>query len=703
MFSLLAELRRRNVFKVGVAYLALAWLLIEITDTVAPPLGLPDWTLTLVIWLGLIGFPIALFLAWAFELTPEGILRSEDVDPGRSITAQTAGRLNVVIILLLVGVVAVLLADRFWFRGSDPDEPGTLDSIAILPFTNLSDDPENAHFGDALAEELMNLLAKVDGLKVAARTSSFYFKNRDSSVGEIASALDVETIVEGSVRRSGDTIRVVVQLISAETNAQLWSGKYDRPLTDLFEVQDDIANRIVTELMPRLGSAEVPIVASDTGDIGPEVFERFLLARKKYHDGTTESVTEARDDFLAVTKAAPSYATAWAWLARSWLTLEDRSTVDTAVARQAAEQAIVTALGLDPGNAMVYVAKGQSNNIDHDSEQALENFDYAIKLDSNIVDAYIGREQALFRLGRVDAAIDSLQRARSIDPLHPDVLEDLAHYLNLQGHPRDAFDTLETLRKVNQTAAAALELHLYSDNGDWSHALYFVETSDEPDPSEIAYHSVVLGLHEEAVVHDSRWRPICLAVLGRRDAALAALDAVLEQQENEVARIRVRYQTRVALGDYRAAFDLLLGWWSGQGDENALPEPNFIDLMQLAVLMRKLDETERLAPVLHEIGSHVQHLTPQHAGAYDWLHAVYANLEGNTEEARKYFERLTRRGDPGAWFYGGPLGPLISDPALIEIERQFVINRNAQIGQLERFRETGISLAELREEYLAGK
>ena len=701
MPSLFSELRRRNVFKVGITYLALVWLLIEITDTVAPPLGLPDWTLTLVIWLGLSGLPFVLVLAWVFELTPEGILRTEDVEPSRSVTARTSGRLNAAIIVLLLGVVAVLLVDRFWVRGSDSDEMGLFDSIAVLPFTNLSDDPDNAYFGDALAEELMNLLAKVEGLKVAARTSSFYFKNRNYSIGEIADALDVQTIVEGSVRRSGDTIRVVVQLTSAESNAQLWSGKYDRPITDLFKVQDDIANRIVTELMPQLVSADGPVVSSDPGSITPDVFELFLLARNKFHDGTDASVTEARDDFLAVTRAAPAYAPAWAWLARTWLSLEGRSAVDAVVARKAAETAIATATALDPDTAMIYVAKGRLHDVDGNPTQALENFDYAIKLNPNNVDAYIGREDALFHLGQADAAIDALRQARSIDPLHPEVLSDLAHLLNLQGYRREAFDTLETLRMVNPTAATSMEEHLYMDNGDVGHALYVVETSEDPDPSDIGYFCILLGLHEEAALIDSRQRPVGLAVLGRRDEALAALEALLEKEDNAQMRARITYQTQIALGDRRAAFDSLFAWWSSQDKGDAEAKLNFLDLMHLAALMREFNEVERFEPVLEEIRAFVNDLTPLHAGAYDWLNGIYAMLSGNIDGAVNHFERMARRGDPGVWAYGSPLWLFHSDPALVEVEEHFVRNRNAQIEELESFRSRGITPQQLRAEYLS--
>ncbi|MGD2032770.1 MAG: adenylyl cyclase, partial [Gammaproteobacteria bacterium] len=424
MASLFAELRRRNVFKVGAAYLVLGWVVVQVTDTVAPAMGLPDFTLKLVIWLGVIGFPFALLFAWAFELTPEGVRRTKDVQAGESITRQTGHKLNYLIIGLMAAAIVALLLDRALQPDGVPEpgaseqpvaeartspaDPspdkspvGTLDSIAVLPFVNMSEDKENEHFGDGLSEELLNLLAKVDGLRVAARTSTFYFKDKDATIADVAAALDVDTVLEGSVRRSGDTIRVVAQLIDASDSTHLWSEKYDRPLTDIFKVQDDIANQIVAALRPHLGADVTPVIASGTADISPEQFERFMLARHEYWESTEDSVTEARDEFLALTKSAPGYAPAWAWLARSWLALESLTDgrVPASIAEPAADRAISTALELDPEEPMAHVAKGWLEIYREHNSMALKSFDRAVQIDPMQVDALMGRQRALIGLG----------------------------------------------------------------------------------------------------------------------------------------------------------------------------------------------------------------------------------------------------------------------------------------------------------------
>jgi hypothetical protein len=203
----IAELKRRNVFRVGVAYAIVGWLLLEVASVILPALHLPDWALTLLVVLVVAGFPLALILAWAFELTPEGIKRETDVDPAESVRHSTGRKLDFAIIGLLVIAVAY-----FAFQGGDPIPPtgsnGQVKTIAVLPFANMSGDPEQEFFSDGISEELLNVLAKVKGLRVTSRTSAFAFKGTNTSVPEIAEKLGVEHVLEGSVRMAGDRVRI---------------------------------------------------------------------------------------------------------------------------------------------------------------------------------------------------------------------------------------------------------------------------------------------------------------------------------------------------------------------------------------------------------------------------------------------------------------------------------------------------------------
>ena len=313
MASFFTELKRRNVFRVGVAYCVLGWLVIQITDTVAPALRLPDWTLTVVTFFGVIGLPFALLFAWAFELTPEGIKRTEDVSPDESVTRDTGRWLTRVTFALMAAVIVILLVDRQGlFKANEATAPEVavdeqLDSIAVLPFVNMSSDRENQFFGDGLAEEILNQLAAIDELRVAARTSSFYFRDKDPTIAEVAEALNVDAVLEGAVQRAGNTIRVVAQLIRASDSAHLWSSKYDRPLDDYFEVQDDIANHIMRAMRPHLAVEQTSASKHETL-ISPEVFEQLALAKKQYYDEALDNMPHLRKQFAEVTRAAPDYA-----------------------------------------------------------------------------------------------------------------------------------------------------------------------------------------------------------------------------------------------------------------------------------------------------------------------------------------------------------------------------------------------------------
>jgi len=270
--SLFNELKRRNVFRVGIAYTVATWLLIQVTDTVFPRIGLPDSAVTLVIALLAIGFIPALIFAWAFEMTPDGIKREKDIDRTQSIAPKTGKNLNRMIIAGLVLVIVVMGVERTWFAGYDeaedtqtaveqqtnpqvsntvavPDENVShRKSVAVLPFTAMSSGEDDGYFADGLTEEILNSLARLPELLVTARTSSFHFKGKDLPVPEIAATLGVNHVVEGSVRRSGERVRITAQLIRASDGFHLWSDTYDRTLEDVFSVQENIAENIAETL-----------------------------------------------------------------------------------------------------------------------------------------------------------------------------------------------------------------------------------------------------------------------------------------------------------------------------------------------------------------------------------------------------------------------------------------------------------------------
>ena len=285
--SFIAELKRRNVIRTAVAYLAAAWLLIQVFESLLPVLGLPDTAMRYVFIVLAIGFIPVMFAAWVFELTPDGLIR----DSGEATRVDLAAnrRFDRIIIVILVLAVTLFAAHTFIidpardavrieeaardartgaFRESFGDK-----SIAVLPFTNMSADPDQEFFGDGIAEELLNLLAKVEGLRVISRTSSFQFKNSELSLSEIAEKLDVATVLEGSVRKAGNQLRITAQLIDAHADAHLWSETYDRTLEDIFQIQDEVAAKVVEELKVTM-SVGMPTVERHN----PEAYPLFLRA-----------------------------------------------------------------------------------------------------------------------------------------------------------------------------------------------------------------------------------------------------------------------------------------------------------------------------------------------------------------------------------------------------------------------------------------
>ncbi len=287
MTSFWAELKRRNVVRVAIAYAIAAWLLIEVTATTFPMLGLPEWTATFVTVLVMIGLPLALILAWAYELTPEGIKLDKDVVRPDSITHLTGRTLDFIIIGVLVVALVYLGVDKFVLDRQPAQDTESVanspKSIAVLPFVNMSADQSNEYFSDGLSEELLNLLAKTPGLRVAARTSSFAFKGKNKDIKEIADTLNVEALLEGSVRRDGNQIRVTTQLINAADGYHLWSETYDRELTSIFALQDEIAQKIISALHVELGSDTTPSRGRPTENM--QAYGLYLQAMERMRIG----------------------------------------------------------------------------------------------------------------------------------------------------------------------------------------------------------------------------------------------------------------------------------------------------------------------------------------------------------------------------------------------------------------------------------
>jgi TolB-like protein len=323
MASVWDELKRRNVVRVGLAYAIVAWLILQLSDILAPMLSLPEWIGKMVFFILLIGFPLALIFAWAFELTPKGLKREKNVDRDQSITNVTGRKLDMIIIAVLAVAVAFFSFDKFVLGSKTPiTATGTLQpvaelvqqSIAVLPFVNMSSDPEQEYFSDGLSEEILNLLAKIPDLKVIGRTSSFAFKGKNQDLRAIGEALGARTVLEGSVRNSGERVRITAQLIDTSDGTHLWSEAYDRTITDIFAVQDDVAAAIIDALQIHVGAA--PTRGQPTAN--PDAYALFLKSRIATN---AADLGESERLLVAAVSLDPTFAEAYELLAYSYWSL----------------------------------------------------------------------------------------------------------------------------------------------------------------------------------------------------------------------------------------------------------------------------------------------------------------------------------------------------------------------------------------------
>jgi TolB-like protein/tetratricopeptide (TPR) repeat protein len=435
--SLFAELKRRKVIRVAVVYAATAFAVLQAADIMLPQMNVPAWAMGLLVAFVVFGFPIALVLAWALEVTPDGIRRTEAVPEMPAATPALLGKRTVLASALLVAVGLGLGAG--WFLkpdGSGPGEPrapqdgaptgagapGSAapadNTIAVLPFLNMSPDPANAFFADGISEELLNILVGVEGLKVASRTSSFSFKGKDTPIPEIARQLGVRHILEGSVRRQDNRVRITAQLIETDSDTHLWSETFERDLVDIFRVQEEIARAITTALEDVLGVRKVS-VATPTVDL--EAYERFLRGRTRFYQRV--GLDEAVADLEFAVERDPGFAEAWAFLGAATAVLSSGgypTKLDPAALLARVLPAAERALALDPDLGIALAVKGNHQNNLHDAEQIAEGIRLLERAAERVAadtTARLWLGLAWLELGFVERALPHLASAQDQDPL----------------------------------------------------------------------------------------------------------------------------------------------------------------------------------------------------------------------------------------------------------------------------------------------
>jgi len=668
------ELNRRNVFRVGIAYLLFTWVIIQVTDTVAPVLRLPEWTLALVTWISIIGFPFALLFAWAFELTPQGLVRDKEVDHFQSIAKSTGRRIDRIVIVLLVIAVVFLVAQNHVFdndQSADPITPETdiarqneqgFDSIGVLPFTNMSNDPDQDYFSDGISEELLNALAKLKNLQVAARTSSFAFKGQNQDISEIGRKLKVDTVLEGSVRKSGTRLRITAQLIEVENGFHLWSETYDRELTDIFAVQDEITKAIVDALLLHLDTGEVPAVPA-TAATNMSAYDAYLQGRHQMQSMQVDSLREALTSFRAATEADPDFAPAWAARALAVTFMREtafRDGIPREESRLLARAAIDRALALDPQLADAYVAEGMLFADDYRHEEALASLQKAVEINPNLADAWTWLSRILGRYGRVKEAIKSIKVAMQLDPHNP-IPATMAANLVGDFYDPDFFTYVERngsqfprVQQILEEVRANYPLEPY-DKAAYDRLLAS-PTLDERNIPALRF-DLLKEVDEEAMSRLSRvegeflmWMYISV---GQFDKAEALYNALPPIRQAFVLNLEERSIMQAAQGQCDAALDSLDRAHGGEirihGEIGPNADRSNSNLaLNRAYCLRALGREEEAEAILERLREYVATLRENTVYGFFSIDAKLRVLDGDIGAALTILEDAARRNEV-AW------------------------------------------------------
>ena len=555
--SFFSELKRRNVFRVALLYMVASWLIMQVADVGISLLGLPVWTGRFVFLLLLIGFPLVMVFSWAYEITPEGLKKEKEVDRTESVTHETAKKLDTAVIVLLVIGIGGLLLDRLLPESAvvnDDPVSVTADaaaaperSIAVLPFINMSTDHENEYFSDGLSEELLNLLAKIPELQVAARTSAFRFKESDLGIGEIAEQLNVAHVLEGSVRKSGGEIRITAQLIKASDGYHMWSETFDRELVDVFAIQDEIAAAVVDQLRVSL-LGEMPKTRVTDAD----AYALYLEAREVARQFTQDALEESISLLTQALAIDPEYTEAWAELSRAHANMTGQGFVSSEAGYGRAQAAAERALAIDPKHARAMSTMGWvAMYWEWDFEKAARLMGQARALEpgnASILNAYAVLNLAFAKLA---SGIALYEEGLSLDPFSMSILINLTGvYMNM-GRFEEA---QHTLARVAELAPDSRGFHFMSGWMEHLRAnaeISLVHFNHVSGPMAIAGRSMShydlgddeasdLALEQiKSLPHSEIAAALVHAYRGENDDAFAWLDKAYEARDGSMIEIRM--------------------------------------------------------------------------------------------------------------------------------------------------------------------
>jgi TolB-like protein/Tfp pilus assembly protein PilF len=670
-----AELRRRRVFRVAAAYVVLVWALLQVADVVFPALGFGNIHIRALLIVSLLGFPLAVFLTWRYDLTTEGLVRTRPARDGE-LTLKRADYAVLTLLFLVAtlagyGIVTTVVTDEN-VAALAPLPVSEAPIIAVLPLANMSGNPGNEYFADGLTEELLNVLAKVDGLKVIGRTSSFAFKDRNEDLTEIGKALRATHLLEGSVRQSGDTIRVTAQLIEVEGATHLWSDQFDRPVGDLFAIQTSIATAVVEQL-------KIPLLEADAIRVNRarnfRAFDRYLAGKSNVRlrslEGTRMGVALFKEAIALDDEFSPAYAN----LALAFLRLHvNYGEMDFDDAFGQAEAAIQSALSMDPESAEAYAALAVlrqwtwqlAGRDDVNRSAADQAYRDALRMNPNDPDTNRFYANFLTNTGQKYAAIEYARRAVEIDPIAPNGNS----FLGAMHEQLGEFDEAKRLylqeTRVNPEGPrgyeqmASLSARAFGDlaeAGSW--LIKAIDIPHESAKGTLARLYLDLGRHTEALALieqirneslEARWLDKLFAE--DYETAYQILATRLHRKASPV-RNDYRYAGRAAClaGDHAVAADLL-----GTSDQRLLSDEiginpsSVLDAVCLARSLQALDRTDRATQIFNALLNYFAESPRLGSQGYGFADTHVYLLMGQKDDALNAFETAVQQGVRTTWF-----------------------------------------------------
>ena len=679
--SIFSELKRRNVFKVAAAYIIVSWLIMQAGDTLAPALHLPEWVNSLLAFFLILGFPLALFFAWAFEMTPEGIKKEKDVDRSQSMTNVTGQKLNNVIIGILVLALGYFALDKFVLQPKLAIESSTeieatviekdsmTQSIAVLPFVDMSANNDNEYFSDGLTEELLNILANIKELRVAGRTSSFAFKGKDEDLRSIGEKLNVVTILEGSVRKDDkrNRVRITAQLVDVADGYHLWSETYDRDLDDIFAIQGEIAHKVAQALrITLLGEDETRLVQVETTEIS--AYDLYLKALKNVNEGGFVSLDQAVTQFQGALTLDPTYTPAKIGLVTAWTQMATTGAISRQQALDRGIPMLEQVLAEHPYNSAARIQMATLKVFEGDNEAAEKEFVAALDSDPRNAQGLKQYGRFLFNIGRVEQGMELIDAAVDIDPYSVLALWEQCQTNAFLQRFEISLAACERVKEIEPESAFGWYgwATAYSYSGDMAHATKgFVEAIDlDPGDFEMIaamnYYWITLGDADQA----EQWMQRAEAIgAGQLFPIIARLRLLKYREQHDRAReltgktlaqnaedrhgsLRVLRQTwayeSARAGDLQAALEPYresTPW--AFGSELVLPDDladQSFDVIQIAALLKLADPTsERPAQLLDAVEAVTADL-PARWGpwASDLNRAAIATIRGEYETALQW-------------------------------------------------------------------